>query len=185
MHPTINYCSNCGSKVTFGPVPEENRPRHFCSSCQTIHYQNPRIIVGCLPRWQEQVLLCRRAIEPRAGLWTLPAGFMEMDETAESGAARETLEEANAEVQITRLFSVYSLPRVGQVYLIFLAELSNLNFSPGAESLEVKLFSKKEIPWKDMAFSAITFTLEHYVNSGSTGAAVALGAREPSRPFWK
>ncbi len=158
----INYCNNCGSKVRFGPVPDDDRPRHHCTTCATILYQNPNMIVGTLPCWEDKVLLCKRAIEPRYGLWTLPAGFLEFGETAEEGAVRETTEEARADIRTSRLFSVYSLPKVGQVYLMFLADLLNLNFAAGKESLEVRLFRKQEIPWDEIAFSAIRFTLEKY-----------------------
>ena len=175
----MNYCSHCGSKVKFGPVPDDNRPRHYCEGCNTILYQNPNMVVGCIPRWEDKVLLCKRAIEPRYGLWTLPAGFLEFGETAEEGALRETSEEANADVNIDRLFSVYSLPKVGQVYLMFVADLVNLNFEAGKESLEVKLVRKKEIPWEELAFSAVRFTLEKYFeHQYNTHTDVFLGALE-------
>lgn len=120
------------------------------------------MVVGCLPRWEDKVLLCKRAIEPRYGLWTLPAGFLEFGEKVEDGAIRETKEEANADVRIIRLFSAYSLPKVGQVYLMFLADLVNLDFHAGKESLEVTLFKEEQIPWDEIAFSAVKFTLEKY-----------------------
>lgn len=161
----MKYCSNCGNKLSFGPVPDDDRARFFCEKCKMVHYENPNMIVGCLPRWEDQVLLCKRAIGPRYGLWTLPAGFLEMGEKVEEGALRETREEANANVEIVRLFSVYNLPTVGQVYLIFLADLLDLNFGAGHESLEVKLFKEKDIPWNEMAFSAIRFSLEKYFES--------------------
>lgn len=162
MKPILHFCSNCGEKLKFGEVPDEHMHRHFCAGCGVIHYQNPNMIVGCLPRWQDKVLLCKRAIEPRKDLWTLPAGFLEYNETAEDGAVRETVEEANADVEIVRLFSVYSLPHVGQVYLMFLANLQNLNFHSGPESSEVTLYKQDEIPWDQIAFSAVRFTLEKY-----------------------
>lgn len=172
----MNFCSNCGSKVAFGEVPEEDRPRYHCENCDTVHYQNPNMIVGCLPVWEDKVLLCKRAIEPRHGLWTLPAGFLEIGEKACDGALRETIEEANANVEIIRLFSVYDLPTVGQVYLMFLARLNGLDFGPGKESLEVRLFRQEEIPWDKMAFSAVKFTLERYFELGdSPQAAVFMG----------
>ncbi len=181
MREHINYCSNCGSKVTFGPVPDDDRPRHHCEDCSTILYQNPNMVVGCIPIWQDKILMCKRAIEPRYGLWTLPAGFLEFGENAEDGAVRETIEEAHAEVEIKRLFSVYSLPKVGQVYLMFLAELQNLNFSAGKESLEVKLFRQKEIPWDEMAFSAVKFTLEKFCeHQFDSRPEVFLGALQPA-----
>lgn len=158
----MNFCSHCGHKVTFGPVPDDDHPRHYCEECGKIHYRNPRIIVGAIPRKGNKVLLCKRAIKPRYGLWTLPGGFMEIGEKVEDGAARETREEANANIKIVRLFSIYSLPQIGQVYMMFLADLMNQNFSAGKESLEVKLFSEEEIPWDEIAFSAIHFTLKKY-----------------------
>jgi len=161
----LNYCSKCGAKLFFGSVPDDDRERHFCKSCGAIHYRNPNIIVGCIPRWEDKVLLCKRAIEPCLGKWTLPAGFHEIGESVEEGAARETLEEANARVEISRLYAVYNLPRLGQVYLIFLSDLVDLDFSPGRESLEVRLFKEKETPWDEIAFSAVTFALKEYFSS--------------------
>ena len=158
----MNFCSNCGNPVKFGSVPDDDNPRYFCEQCGAIHYENPKLVTGCLPRWEDQILLCKRAIEPRKGLWTLPAGFLEMGESVEQGAARETLEEANARVEIVRVFSIYSLPQIGQVYLIFLADLKDLDFHPGKESLEVRLFGKEEVPFGQIAFTAIRFTLEKY-----------------------
>ncbi|MFQ5637250.1 MAG: NUDIX domain-containing protein [bacterium] len=171
----MKFCSYCGSQITFGEIPGDSLPRFYCESCHTIHYQNPNMIVGCLPRWQDRVLLCKRAIEPRKNLWTLPAGFLENGENVEDGAIRETIEEANANVEIVRLFSVYSLPRVGQVYLIFLAELKDLDFYSGPESSEVKLFREQDIPWDEIAFSAVRFTLENYFRS-SANHQVYLGS---------
>ncbi len=158
----MNFCSNCGKLVKFGRVPDDDNPRYLCEHCGAIHYENPKLVVGSLPRWEDKILLCKRAINPRKGLWTLPAGFLEMGESVEEGAARETLEEANARVEIVRLFSIYSLPQIGQVYLMFLADLKDLDFHPGKESLEVRLFRKEEVPLAQIAFTAIKFTLEKY-----------------------
>src|SRR4029453_786276 len=127
--------------------------------CGTIHYQNPKIVVGCLPEWSGQVLLCKRAIEPRQGLWTLPAGFLENGETLSAGALRETLEEANARVELEPLYTLISLPQINQVYMMFRAKLYDLHFGPGAESLEVRLFDEAEIPWESLAFRTIPRTL--------------------------
>lgn len=177
----MNYCCNCGNEVIFGDVPNEDRPRFYCPHCKTIHYQNPNMIVGCLPVWEDQVLLCKRAIEPRYGLWTLPAGFLEIGENVEEGALRETVEEAGANVDIVRLFSIYNLPKVGQVYLMFLANLIDLDFEAGKESLEVRLFREHEIPWDQMAFSAIKFSLQIYFkNRERDDFEVFLGAPERS-----
>src|SRR6185312_3160307 len=130
--------------------------------CGTIHYQNPKIVVGCLPEWEGRVLLCKRAIEPRYGLWTLPAGFLESGETLVAGALRETLEEADARVAIGDLYAVISLPQINQVYMMFRAKLLDLGFGPGAESLEVRLFDERAIPWESLAFRTLARTLRNY-----------------------
>ena len=134
-------------------------PRYVCANCHTIHYQNPKIVVGCLPEWEDRVLLCKRAIDPRYGLWTLPAGFLENAETVTAGAMRETLEEANARVAIGELYTMISLPQINQVYMMFRAQLTDLDFGPGPESLEVALFDEADIPWESLAFRTITRTL--------------------------
>ena len=131
----MNFCSQCGSPALELRVPlGDSLPRHICSSCGTIHYQNPKVVVGCLPVWGEQVLLCKRAIEPRQGLWTLPAGFMENEETAAEGAMREALEEAHARVEIQDLYTVYSVPHISQVHMMFRARLLNDDFGAGGTS---------------------------------------------------
>lgn len=127
------------------------------------------MVVGCIPKWENKVLLCRRAIDPRRGLWTLPAGFMENAETLEQAAARETMEEANARVKIGNLYTVYNLPNINQVYFLFLAELLDLNFEPGIESLDVKLFKEEDVPWDEMAFRVISIPLERYFKECHTG----------------
>lgn len=158
----MNYCSKCGSPVTSRIPPGDDRPRHICDACGTIFYSNPKIVAGCIPQWGEQLLLCRRAIEPRSGLWTLPAGFMENGESTAEAAARETLEEANARVEMGRLFAYLNIPALSQVYVIFLARLMDLDFSAGAESLEVRLFHEHEIPWQELAFPSIERALRLY-----------------------
>jgi ADP-ribose pyrophosphatase YjhB (NUDIX family) len=158
----MKYCSSCGSPIDLRIPPDDNRARHVCSSCGEIHYQNPKMIVGAIPEWQGQILLCRRAIEPRLGLWTLPAGFMENGETTAEAAARETLEEANALVKIGDLYTLYNVPHINQVHLLFRAALLNTDFSPGAESLEVRLFTEQDIPWDRLAFRPVRFTLQHF-----------------------
>jgi ADP-ribose pyrophosphatase YjhB (NUDIX family) len=165
----MKYCSLCGAPVELRIPPEDNRTRHVCTACGEVHYQNPKLIVGALPEWQDKVLLCRRAIEPRHGLWTLPAGFMENGETTAQGAARETLEEANARIAIGDLYSMYSLPFINQVHILFRARLLDLDFGPGQESLEVKLFSEAEIPWDKIAFRPVRFSLEHYFAERQSG----------------
>jgi ADP-ribose pyrophosphatase YjhB (NUDIX family) len=144
--------------------------RDVCAACGTIHYQNPKVVVGCLPEWEERVLLCRRAIEPRSGLWTLPAGFLENGETLGDGASRETLEEAGARVAVGDLFAVISLPQISQVYVMFRARLADLDFAPGPESLEVRLFAESDVPWESLAFRTIARTLRNYFLDRRLGA---------------
>lgn len=159
----MKYCPECGAPVEIRLPPDDHRERHVCTACATIHYYNPKLIVGAIPEWADgRILLCRRAIEPRHGLWTLPAGFMENGETTLEGAARETLEEANARVEIGNLYSLYNLPYISQVQLLFRARLLDLDFSPGMESLEVALFEESDIPWDELAFRPVRFTLQHY-----------------------
>jgi ADP-ribose pyrophosphatase YjhB (NUDIX family) len=134
-----------------------------------IHYQNPKVVAGCLPQWDDKVLLCRRAIEPRYGLWTLPAGFMEKGETTVQAAMRETLEEAGAKVEITGLYTLFNLPHIDQVYLLYRSRLLDLDFAPGGESLEVELFSKREIPWDQLAFRVMHETLKLYFEDQGAG----------------
>ncbi len=144
-------------------VPEgDNRERHVCDACEHIHYINPKVVTGCLPIYEEKVMLCRRAIAPREGLWTLPAGFLENGETASDGALREMMEEANARGKIVDLYTMFSLPHISQIYLFYRTELLDLEFFPGEESLEVELFSESEIPWDELAFPVVVETLEHY-----------------------
>ncbi|AFU97913.1 Nudix hydrolase [Simiduia agarivorans SA1 = DSM 21679] len=144
-------------------IPEgDNRHRHVCNTCNTIHYQNPRIITGTLPIHEDKVLLCKRAIEPRYGLWTLPAGFMENGETTEQGASRETWEEARANIALSGLYTLFNLPQINQVYFFYRGHLTDLDFGPGPESLEVALFEEHQIPWEQLAFPVITRTLQHY-----------------------
>lgn len=137
-------------------------PRHVCDACGAVHYRNPRIIVGAIPIWEERVLLCRRAIEPRHGKWTLPAGFMEIDETVGQGAARESMEEANARLELHDLYTVISVPQANQVHMFYRARLLDLDFSPGEESLETSLFTEEDIPWEDIAFRTVALTLRHF-----------------------
>lgn len=170
MNIEINYCSVCGSKTDL-LIPEgDQRQRHVCTDCDHIHYQNPKIITGCLIEHEDKILLCRRAIEPQSGKWTLPAGFMENNETCSEGALRETFEEANASISDLELYSVYDIPHISQVYMIYRAKLANLDFSPGIESLDVKLFDKQNIPWTELAFSVIRQTLIAYYNDKKRGS---------------
>lgn len=177
----MRFCSECGCTVAL-LVPEgDNRLRAVCAACQTIHYENPKMVVGTLPEWEGKVLLCRRAIAPQYGKWTLPAGFMENNETTLQGALRETIEEAGARVEILQMFTLCNLPHISQVYLMFRARLLHLDFAPGPESLEVKLFSEAEIPWEKIAFLAVEHTLRQYFEDrhrGSYGFHIAdIGTR--------
>ncbi len=144
-------------------IPEgDNRPRLVCEDCGFIHYENPKVVVGSVVVHEGRILLCRRAIDPRRGFWTLPAGFLETGETTEDGARREAEEEANARIEITALLAVYNIPRISQVQLMYLATLADPTFSAGPESLEVGLFAWDEIPWNELAFPSVRWALEHY-----------------------
>jgi ADP-ribose pyrophosphatase YjhB (NUDIX family) len=183
----MKFCSTCGSAdLAFRVPPDDTLPRYVCDACGAIHYQNPKIVVGCLPVWDERVLLCRRAIEPRRGLWTLPAGFLENGETLQAGAMRETLEEANARVALEPLYALISLPQISQVYMMFRARLLDRDFGPGTESLEVCLFDEAEVPWEQIAFRTIGRTLRRFFldrRLGTFGVHVsALERRPPLTP---
>jgi ADP-ribose pyrophosphatase YjhB (NUDIX family) len=160
----MKFCSECAHPVTVAIPEGDNRPRYVCTHCGTIHYQNPKMVIGSIPVWEGggelQVLLCKRAIEPRHGYWTLPAGFMENEETTSQAAQRETEEEAGANVRLGPLFTLLNVAHVHQVHLFYLAELLDLDFAPGIESLDVRLFAEHEIPWDDLAFPTIRTTLE-------------------------
>ncbi len=168
----MNYCSACGEKVSL-VVPEgDNRRRYVCTVCATIHYENPKIVTGCIAQWQDKILLCKRAIEPRHGLWTLPAGFMENEETNREGAARETAEEANAKIDNMKLFCVFSIAHINQVYTMYRGDLVKGLASPGVESLDVALMGEDEIPWQNMAFHVISETLKLYFQDKKKGEFV-------------
>lgn len=160
----MKFCSECAHPVALAIPEGDNRPRYVCSHCNAIHYQNPKLVIGSIPVWEEdgepKVLLCKRAIEPRYGYWTLPAGFMENEETTAEAAVRETEEEAGANIEIGELFTLLNVVHVHQVHLFYLARLRDLDFAPGIESLEVQLFSEREIPWDELAFPTIRTTLE-------------------------
>ncbi len=163
MELNLKFCSSCGSAEITQKIPEgDNRPRYVCSACNEIFYHNPNIVAGCIAEWQGKILMCKRAIEPRYGKWTLPAGFMENQETMHAAAARETQEEATAEVVNLSLYTMYNLPHISQVYVIFRGELVEGEASPGIESLEVALMDEAEIPWNEIAFPVIKETLEAY-----------------------
>ncbi|MDH5473221.1 MAG: NUDIX hydrolase [Gammaproteobacteria bacterium] len=165
----MNYCSHCGSSLIYTIPDGDSLHRHVCQQCDTIHYQNPKIITGTIPEWDNKILLCKRAIEPRHGLWTLPAGFMENNETTIEGALRESREEANADLSNLSLFCVFSIPHISQVYMIYRGDINNGHASPGAESLDVNFFNENTIPWSEMAFPVITETLKLYYKDKRNG----------------
>lgn len=158
----MKFCSNCASPVNLSIPPGDNRPRFCCPQCHAIHYQNPKMVLGTIPVLGERVLLCKRAIEPRYGFWTLPAGFMENGETTEQGACRETLEEAGARVKLLAPFSIIDVAHVDQIHMFFVAQMLHDDFEPGTESLEVKLFAEAQIPWQEIAFRTVSQTLRWF-----------------------
>lgn len=165
----MKFCSNCGDVVRQEIPAGDNRVRDCCARCGTIHYQNPTVVLGTIPVWGERILLCRRAIEPRYGCWTLPAGFMENGETTMEGAMRETLEETGAAIELGALFSVLDVPHVRQVHMFFHARLLDEKLVPGAETLEERLFSEAEIPWDELAFQTVEYTLRRYFQDRQGG----------------
>lgn len=177
----IRYCQACGTPVVYRiPDDGDTRERAVCPACGKIHYVNPLIVVGTVPYLGDRVLLCKRAIEPRLGKWTLPAGFMELGETMAEGAARETDEEAGAHIEMGAFFSAISIPRVGQVHFFYLARLLDDRFDPGPESLEARLFSEAEIPWDEIAFLTVRWTLEYFLADQRRGH---FGVHESSVPW--
>ena len=165
----MNHCSHCGETLTRGIPPGDDRERFICPSCGTIHYQNPRMVVGCIPFWQDRLLLCRRSIEPRHGLWTLPAGFLENEESVEEGARRELMEEALASALELRPYGLYNIRHVSQVYLMFITELASDEFGAGEETLEADLFEEAAIPWDDLAFQVVEMALKRYYRDARRG----------------
>jgi ADP-ribose pyrophosphatase YjhB (NUDIX family) len=166
----MRFCSQCGSdRVAFEVPAGDSRPRHVCKACQAIHYQNPRVIAGCLVTHEDKVLLCRRAIEPRRGLWTIPAGFLENGETLAEGAARETWEEAAARVELDELYGVFNLTHIHQIYVFYRGRLVNGEYGVGEESLETRLFAEHEIPWEELAFPTVHKTLRYFFEDRRTG----------------
>jgi len=165
----LNFCSNCGSPVEFKVPAGDHLPRFVCVSCGMVHYKNPLLVLGCVPEWQGKILLCRRAIEPRLGFWTVPAGFMENGETLQAAAARECYEEALAKVDIGSLLAVVSVTGASQVHVMFRAKLLAPEFAPGPESLEVGLYEEGDIPWAQLAFPSGEFTLRKYFEDCAAG----------------
>jgi ADP-ribose pyrophosphatase YjhB (NUDIX family) len=178
----MNFCSECGQSVSQVIPKGDNRSRHVCTSCGKIHYINPNNVCGAILTQGDRILLCKRAIEPRYGLWTLPAGFMENGETVTEAAARETLEEANAISHDLKLFGVFSLPHISQVYMMFKGELAEGKHSPGSESLETELFSFDEIPWEKLAFPVIDYSLKLFLQQPEfSGVHTATAIRHADR----
>ncbi|MGE3726405.1 MAG: NUDIX hydrolase [Candidatus Sericytochromatia bacterium] len=159
--PAIQFCPACGGPVQALIPPGDNRMRPVCSSCDRVHYQNPNVVVGCVAYYQEGYLLCRRAIEPRSGFWTIPAGYLELNESTEEGALREAQEESGAQLEIRSLLAVYNLPHLSQVQLLYLAEMTSPALLPGEESLEAAIFAWTEIPWSELAFPTVYWALHH------------------------
>jgi ADP-ribose pyrophosphatase YjhB (NUDIX family) len=165
----MKFCSQCGHEVAL-TVPEgDTLPRHVCGQCGTVHYENPKVVVGCVPEYEGRILICKRAIEPRLGYWTIPAGFMENGETLQEGAARETLEEAEAQVEIGELFAIVDVVRANQVHMMFRARMLNERYGAGHESLEVRLIEPDDIPWDEIAFASVRFGLEAWLEDRRTG----------------
>ncbi len=165
----MRFCSSCGNTVEHSVPEGDNRPRFCCVSCGVIHYQNPRMVLGTIPVWGDKILLCKRAIEPRHGYWTLPAGFMENGESTGEGATRETIEEAGARIELGEPYSIIDVPHVEQVHMFFLATLRDPDFDPGPESLEARLFDEHEIPWDQLAFRTVSQTLRWFLEDRREG----------------
>ena len=172
MHrPPIKHCKNCGQAVVYRlPDDGDTKERAVCAACQTVNYENPLNVVGTIPIWGDKVLLCKRNIEPRKGRWTLPAGFMELNETVAEGAARETLEEAGAQFEMGAFYALVNIARVGQVHLFYHARLLSDQFDPGYETMEARLFTEDEIPWEEMAFRTVSETLKRFFADRRAGA---------------
>ena len=166
----MKFCANCGAAVVRRVPPGDSLLRDVCDACGSIHYANPKLVLGTIPEWEGRLLLCRRAIEPRYGYWTLPAGFMENGESTGEAAARETQEEAGARIELQDAFSMISVPYVNQVHVFYRARLLDLEFKPGVESIEVALFEEARIPWKDIAFRTVGLTLKHWFSDRARGA---------------
>ncbi|MCH7343873.1 NUDIX hydrolase [Pelomonas sp. CA6] len=168
------YCPSCGGQIVYRVPADDNRERATCTVCGAIHYENPLNVVGTLPVWEDQVLLCKRAIEPRYGKWTLPAGFMELGETTAEGAARETAEEAGARIELQDLYCVLNVVRVGQVHLFYRARLLSPQFDPGPESLEARLFREDEVPWDEISFRTVREALQRFFADRRAGQGYPL-----------
>jgi ADP-ribose pyrophosphatase YjhB (NUDIX family) len=166
---SIKRCRACGGETRYQVPADDNRERAVCLDCSTIHYENPLNVVGTVPEWKGQVLLCRRNIEPRYGYWTLPAGFMELGETLAEGAERETIEEAGARIELLDLYTILNVVRVGQVHFFYRARLKDTDFAPGPETIEAQLFTESEVPWDQLAFHTVRETLKHFFEDRRRG----------------
>jgi ADP-ribose pyrophosphatase YjhB (NUDIX family) len=166
----IKHCRACGALVDYRVPAEDNRERAVCPACGMVHYENPLNVVGTVPVWGDRLLLCQRAIEPRYGFWTLPAGFLELGETTAQGAMRETDEEAGASIELGALFSVLNVVRVGQVHLFYLATMTSPALAPGSESLQARLFREDEVPWEEIAFRTVRETLRYFFDDRRRGS---------------
>lgn len=164
-----NFCGQCGTPITRRVPPGDSRERDLCEHCGAINYQNPKLVVGTVPVWQGKVLLCLRAIEPRANTWTLPAGFMELAETTSQGALRETWEEAGVSVDLGKLYTVIDVPQVDQIHVYFLAHAASDAVDPGPESLDARYYGLDEIPWDNLSFRSVHTTLQHYIKDAERG----------------
>lgn len=165
----IHFCTQCGAEVAYAVPKGDNRHRHICTVCSHIHYENPRLVVGCIATWEDRILICKRAIEPRLGFWTLPAGFMENSETTAQAAMRETYEEAGAEVIIDAPFAMISIADINQVHMFYRGRLANATYSAGEESLEVALVEASNIPWHDLAFRSVKLCMQHFLDDRQRG----------------
>jgi ADP-ribose pyrophosphatase YjhB (NUDIX family) len=165
----MKFCSDCGQPVTLRIPEGDHRPRYVCPGCGRVHYQNPKIVAGCVPEYDGRILLCRRAIEPRLGFWTIPAGFMENGETTQDAARRESIEEAKADVEIGSLLAIVHVLHADQVHMMFRARLPEPSFGAGDESLEVALYDEREIPWQDIAFRSVDFALKRFLEDRHAG----------------
>jgi ADP-ribose pyrophosphatase YjhB (NUDIX family) len=165
----VKFCSSCAAPIAHRIPPGDSLPRYVCDECGDIHYQNPRLVVGTVPEFDGKVLLCRRAIEPRYGYWTLPAGYMENGESTAQAALRETSEEAGAKIELAAPFTMISVPHVNQVHLFYRAKMLDPKFEPGEETLEAALFDEASVPWKELAFRTVSMTLKHWFEDRKAG----------------
>ncbi len=165
----VYFCTQCGGPAAVKTPPGDHHPRYVCTQCAHVLYENPKIVAGCVPEHEGQILLCKRAIEPRLGYWTVPAGFMELGETISEAAARETREEACAEVELGSLLAIVNIMRAGQVHVFYRARMPEPKFAVGEESLDVRLVAIDDIPWGDIAFPSITIALRQYLEQRSAG----------------